>query len=111
VSTSHETGYYGAALRAMGSLADLPALVLAVAMPFLARAARDDMPRLRYAVEGLGRGALIACGLLILLAVRTTEPVMRAIGGAAFAPSGAVLRIQVAGLLFISLNLIWNQTL
>jgi O-antigen/teichoic acid export membrane protein len=43
--------------------------------------------------------------------VRAAEPVMVAIGGAAFRPAGAVLQIQVAALLFIALYQIWTVSL
>jgi O-antigen/teichoic acid export membrane protein len=112
ISNPRQTGYYGASLRAMDSLIDLPALVVAgVALPVLATAARDDHDRLRYAVRGLNRAGAIAGVLLVLLAARLAEPVMRVIGGHAFGPAGAVLRIQVGALLFIGLYEIWSTTL
>jgi O-antigen/teichoic acid export membrane protein len=43
--------------------------------------------------------------------VRAAEPVMAVIGGEAFRPSGAVLQIQVAALLFIALYQIWTVSL
>jgi O-antigen/teichoic acid export membrane protein len=42
---------------------------------------------------------------------RAAEPLMTAIGGEAFRPSGDVLRIQVAALLFITLYQIWGVAL
>jgi lipopolysaccharide exporter len=111
ISSAQQTGYFGGSLRAMDAVVALPALVASVALPLLAAAARDDRARLRYAVEGLGEGAVIAGVLVVLVAVRAAEPVMAAIGGPAFRPAGDVLRIQVAALLFIALYQIWTMAL
>ena len=95
ISSAHQTGYFGGSLRAMETLAGIPLLVAGVALPVLAAAARDDRARLRYAIEGLGEGAVVAGVLAVLVAVRAAEPVMAILGGPAFRPAGAVLRIQV----------------
>jgi O-antigen/teichoic acid export membrane protein len=47
----------------------------------------------------------------VLVTARAAEPVMTLIGGAAFRPAGAVLRIQVGALLFIALYQIWGVSL
>jgi O-antigen/teichoic acid export membrane protein len=107
VSDPRQTGYFGGSLRAMEALVNIPILVAGVALPVLATAARDDRGRLRYAVEGLSEGAVIAGVLVVLVAVRAAEPVMAIVGGHAFRPSGAVLRIQTGALLFGALVQIW----
>ncbi|HEY5053831.1 MAG TPA: polysaccharide biosynthesis C-terminal domain-containing protein [Solirubrobacterales bacterium] len=111
ISSPEQTGYFGGSLRAMEALIVLPVLVAGVALPLLTAAARDDRARLRYAIEGLSEGAVIAGVLIVLVTIRAAEPVMTAIGGPAFAPSGAVLRIQVVALLFIALYQIWTVSL
>ena len=111
ISSPEQTGYFGGSLRAMEALIVLPVLVAGVALPLLSAAARDDIARLRYAIEGLGEGAVIAGVLVILVTVRAAEPVMRAIGGPEFGPAGDVLRIQVVALLFIALYQIWTVSL
>ena len=111
ISSAQETGYFGGSLRAMEALIAIPLLIAGVALPLLATAARDDRARLRYAIEGLSEGAVIAGVLVVLVAVRAAEPVMAAIGGPAFRPAGAVLRIQVGALLFIALYQIWTVSL
>lgn len=111
ISSSHQTGYFGGSLRAMETLISMPILVAGVALPLLATAARDDRARFRRAVEGLGEGAVIAGVLLVLVTVRTAEPVMGLIGNSAFRPAGSVLRIQVAALLFVALYQIWTAAL
>jgi O-antigen/teichoic acid export membrane protein len=111
VSSSQQTGYFGASLRALEAPASISILIAGVALPLLAAAARDDRARLRYAIEGLSEGAVIAGVLVVLVTVRAAEPVMALIGGSAFRPAGAVLRIQVGALLFIALYQIWTVSL
>lgn len=111
ISSPEQTGYFGGSLRSMEAIVSIPGIVAGVALPLLAAAARDDLGRLRYAVEGLSKGAVIAGVLVVLVMIRVAEPLMAAIGGAAFRPSGAVLRIQVAALLFIALYQIWSVAL
>lgn len=111
ISSPRQTGYFGGSLRAMESLVLVPVLIVAVALPLLTAAARDDPARLRYAIEGLSKGAVIFGVLLVLVSVRAAAPVMQIIGGHAFRPAGAVLRIQVGALPFIMLSQIWGGAL
>jgi O-antigen/teichoic acid export membrane protein len=111
VSSPKQTGYFGGSLRAIEGLVSIPILVAGVALPLLAAAARDDRARLRYAIEGLSEGAVIAGVLVVLVTVRAAEPVMVIIGGHAFRPAGAVLRIQIGALLFGALVQIWAVSL
>jgi O-antigen/teichoic acid export membrane protein len=111
ISSAQQTGYFGGSLRAMEALIVLPVLVAGVALPLMVAAARDDLARLRYAIEGLSEGAVIAGVFVILVTLRAAEPVMRVIGGDAFGPAGDVLRIQVVALLFIALYQIWTVAL
>jgi O-antigen/teichoic acid export membrane protein len=111
ISNPRQTGYFGGSLRAMETLIGIPIVVAGVALPLLAAAARDDPARMRGAIEGLSEGALIAGVLVVLVASRAAEPVMRIIGGPSFRPAGAVLRIQVAALLFGALVQIWAVSL
>jgi O-antigen/teichoic acid export membrane protein len=109
ISNPTEVGLFGGSLRAMEALVALPILIAAVALPVMAAAAQEqNLPRLRYAIEGLSEGAVIAGTLVVLVTFRAAEPVMRAMGGAEFAPAGDVLRIQVVALLFIALYQIWT---
>jgi O-antigen/teichoic acid export membrane protein len=111
ISSAEQTGYFGGSLRAMETLVNIPILVAGVALPLLAAAARDDRARLRYAIEGLSEGAIIAGVLIVLVTLRAAQPVMTMIGGSAFRAAGAVLRIQVGALLFIGLYQVWTVSL
>ncbi len=111
ISSPRQTGYFGGSLRAMESLINIPVLIIAVALPLLTAAARDDLPRLRYAVRGLSQAGVITGVLLVLVTARAAAPVMAIIGGTAFRPAGAVLRIQVGALLFVMLYQVWSGAL
>lgn len=111
ISNPRQTGYFGGSLRAMESLINIPVLIIAVALPLLTAAARDDMARLRYAVRGLGQAGVITGVLLVLVTARAAAPVMVIVGGGAFRPAGAVLRIQVGALVFVMLYQIWSGAL
>ncbi len=112
ISTPKEVGYFGGSLRAMEALIALPILVASVALPVMATAAGEgNLKRLKYTIEGLSEGAVIAGMLIILVTIRAADPVMRVIGGKEFEPAGNVLRIQVVALLFIALYQIWTVAL
>lgn len=111
ISSPKQVGYFGGSLRAMEALIVLPVLVAGVALPMMTAAAHDNMARLRYAIEGLSEGAVVAGVLVVLVTIRAAAPVMRVIGGAEFEPAGDVLRIQVVALLFIALYQIWTVAL
>jgi O-antigen/teichoic acid export membrane protein len=111
ISSPRQTGYFGGSLRAMESLINIPVLIIAVALPLLTAAARDDRARLHYAVRGLGEAGVITGVLLVLVTARAAAPVMQIVGGGAFRPAGAVLRIQAGALVFIILYQIWSGAL
>lgn len=111
ISTPQQTGYFGASLRALEAPVNISILVAGVALPLLAAAARDDRSRFHYAIEGLNKGALVAGVLVVLVTIRAAEPIMTIIGGEAFRPAGAVLRIQVCVLPFTALYQIWTVSL
>jgi len=111
ISSAEQTGYFGGSLRAMEALIVVPVLVAGVALPLMTAAARDDLARLRYAIEGLSEGAVVAGVLVALVALRAAEPAMAVLGGDEFGPAGDVLRIQALALLFIALYQIWTVAL
>src|SRR5436305_11349991 len=111
ISSPRETGYFGASLRAIEAPVSVSILVAGVAVPLLSAAARDDRARLRYAIDGLSSGAVIAGALVVLVTVRAGVPVMELIGGHAFRAAGGVLRIQVGVLLFTALYQVWTASL
>jgi O-antigen/teichoic acid export membrane protein len=111
VSSPHETGLFGGSLRATESLAMIAVMIAGIALPLLAAAGRDDHERLRYALQGLSEVAVITGIGVILVTARAAPWVMSVIGGHQFRGAGAVLRIQVAALMFIALSQIWGAAL
>ena len=70
VASQEETGYFSAAFRVFSVLSAVPSLLVASAFPILARAARDNRERLRYALQRLWDASLvIGAGAAVLTAV------------------------------------------
>ena len=91
ISTKHQTGYFSLAFRAISIVNGVPWLLVASAFPILARAARDDQDRLRYALQRLFDGALVAGGFFSLCAIIAAPFAVEFIGGPKFKPSVEVL--------------------
>jgi O-antigen/teichoic acid export membrane protein len=103
VATKLETGYFGAAHRIFYVLTQVPGLLVSAAFPVLARAARDDRERLRYAVQRLFE-ALLLCGVgLGLLVVAGAEAAIEIVAGPEYEPAVPVLRLQGIALAATSL--------
>jgi O-antigen/teichoic acid export membrane protein len=111
VASQQETGYFGAAFRVFSVLAAVPGLLVASAFPVLARAARDDRERLRYALQRLwDTGLVIGAGAAVLTAVGAPVAI-DVVAGPEYEPSVKVLQIQ-AGALFASYFVaIWGYAL
>jgi O-antigen/teichoic acid export membrane protein len=111
VASQQETGYFGAAFRVFSVLSAIPGLLITSAFPVLARAARDDRERLRYALQRLWDTCLVlGAGLSALTAVGAPVAI-QVVAGSEYEPSVSVLRIQ-AGALFASFFLaIWGYAL
>ena len=100
IATDLETGYFATSYRVVEVLIGVPALLVGAAFPILARAARDDRERLRYALTRLTEVALIGGTLMALTLVLGAEFFMQVIGGDQADPSVPVLRIQAPALIF-----------
>jgi O-antigen/teichoic acid export membrane protein len=111
VSTPYQTGLFGGSLRATESLAMAAVMIAGIALPLLTAAGRDDHERMRYALQRLSDVAVIIGVGVILVTARAAPWVMSVIGGHQFRAAGAVLRIQVAALMFIGLSQIWGAAL
>ena len=108
ISTEVETGLFGTSLRILETLAGLPILVAAVALPVLAAAARDDRARLAYALQRLTDVAVLAGVLIAIVVAIGAEDIVTIIGGAEYRAAGDVLRIQILALLGIFLSQLWS---
>jgi O-antigen/teichoic acid export membrane protein len=92
-----QTGYFGLSFRVLDIVNAVPGLLVASAFPILARAARDDIGRLRYALQRLFEGGLILGGWIGLGLFVGAPFIVEVVGGHGFAPSVSVLRILGAG--------------
>jgi O-antigen/teichoic acid export membrane protein len=90
-----QTGYFAASFRVIEVLVGVPSLIAAAAFPILARtAAQKHEERLHYAAGRLVEVTIVLGTFMSLLLMLGAKPVIDILGGAAFAPSIPVLRIQ-----------------
>jgi O-antigen/teichoic acid export membrane protein len=103
-----ETGLFATSFRVFEVLFGLPLLVLSVALPVLAVAAREDEERLRYSLQRLTEvGLLLAVGLVLLIVV-LAEPMLVLIGGEEYRDAAPVLKIQALALVPVFLGQAWQ---
>jgi O-antigen/teichoic acid export membrane protein len=95
LASNLQTGYFAASFRVIEVLVGVPSLIAGTAFPILARTAaqRDDV-RLHYAAGRLLEVTLVLGTFLALSLALGAKPVIDVLGGAKFAPSVPVLRIQ-----------------
>jgi O-antigen/teichoic acid export membrane protein len=111
LSSKLQTGYFSLAFRGLSIVNGIPWLLVASAFPILARAARDDHERLRYALQRLFDGSIVVGGFFSLCAVIGAPFAVRVIGGPKFEPSVEVLQILGAGILGTFLVATWSFAL
>lgn len=112
VATAHATGIYGAAFRVFAVLSGIPATLVTTAFPLLARAARDDHPRLQYAMQRLFE-MLVMLGALMTLLTVVGAPVAVAViaDEATFRGAEGVLRLQALALVSTCGVALWGFAL
>jgi O-antigen/teichoic acid export membrane protein len=111
VSTAVQTGYFSASSRIAAVLIAVPAMLVTAAFPILARAARDDPARLRYALQKLFEVSVL-CGVGVALVLIVVAPfAIDVIAGDKFGPSVPVLRIQGLALVGTFLVATWGFAL
>jgi O-antigen/teichoic acid export membrane protein len=95
LASNVQTGYFSASFRVIEVLVGVPSLIAGAAFPILARtAAQGDEPRLQYAAGRLVETTLVLGTFLSLMLVLGAKPIIDVLGGAAFAKSVPVLRVQ-----------------
>jgi O-antigen/teichoic acid export membrane protein len=107
VATAEETGYFAASFRVVEVLLMIPFVLVGSAFPILARAAGGDHDRLRYAVQRLFEGGLIAGTGIAALLVVGAPVAIDVVAGPRFQESVPVLRIQGAALAAVFFTAIW----
>lgn len=106
-----ELGYFSLSFRIVEVLLLIPGLLIGAAFPIFARAARDDLLRLGYAVSRVFEVSLIA-GVWIALILAVGAPLaVRIMGGEAFDPAAPVLAIQAVGLGASFVGAVWGYGL
>jgi O-antigen/teichoic acid export membrane protein len=94
VASERQTGLFAVSFRVFIVTAAIPGLLVTVAFPLLARAARDDRVRLAYAVQRLF-DATSLLGIGIALGIAVGAPTVIAImAGSDYADATAALRVQ-----------------
>lgn len=111
VSTDAEIGQFGAAFRVFIVLAAVPGLLVTTAFPLLARAARDDRERLRYALQRLFETSLVLGTAFALATVIGAPVAIDIVAGEEFEPAVNVLRVQGLAMLASFLLATWGFAL
>jgi O-antigen/teichoic acid export membrane protein len=111
LASAVETGYYALSYNVVAQLIAIPAITVGAALPVLARAARDDHDRLRYALERMFEVTLIVgAGLALALAIGASFVIgILAKGGSG--TSADVLAIQSFALLTQFVATTWQYGL
>ena len=99
VSSGEETGYFATAFRVVEAFLGIPGILVATVFPILARAARDDTARLRYAMDRVLRVSLIGGAWLALALSLGADFIVQVLAGDEGDPAVDVLRIQSLSLL------------
>jgi O-antigen/teichoic acid export membrane protein len=109
ISNERQTGYFGASFRVISVLFALPGLIVGSALPIFARAASDDLARLRFGVQRVVDTATIFGTIVVLGIFVGAGDVIAIVAGPKFKPAAGVLQIQCLGLLgsFVAAVLIY----
>lgn len=111
IATAFATGVFGTALRVVEVAAGLSVILVATAFPVLARAARDDHARLRYALQRVLEIALIGgVGMSVILGLGA-ETILRVLGGEDAEAATGALQILAAILAVAFLTTVWQHAL
>jgi O-antigen/teichoic acid export membrane protein len=111
VTNGEQNGLFAASFRVFIVAASVAMLMVTVAFPVLARAARDDRERLRYAVQGLFEVLLILGVAAAVTVVAGAKPIIAVIAGPHYARAAAPLRIEGAALVASFLLPAWGIAL
>jgi O-antigen/teichoic acid export membrane protein len=111
LSTATQLGYFSASFRIVEVLTVVPGLLASAAFPIFTRAARDDRPRLGYALGRVFEVALIAGAWIAVSIAVGARLAIEVIGGHKFDPAVPVLALQglAVGAMFVSA--VWSNAL
>jgi O-antigen/teichoic acid export membrane protein len=111
LASKPQTGYFSLSFRVLSIVNGIPWLLVASAFPILARAARDDHERLRYALQRLFDGSLVVGGFFSLCVIIGAPFAVEIVGGPKFQPSVEVLQILGVGIVGTFLVATWSFAL
>lgn len=100
ISSEEATGIFSASFRIFIVIVAVPGLLVGSALPILARAARDDEQRLRYATGRIYDVCLVLGAWTGLVVVAAAPALIEVVAGDGFEASVNVLRIHGLALLF-----------
>jgi O-antigen/teichoic acid export membrane protein len=111
LATDQETGIYSAAQRIVETVGVIPWLVVSAGFPILARAARDDADRLKYALQRLFDVSLLLGGAVVVTGVAGAQFAIKVVAGVGFGESVGVLQILICSMLMTFLVATWSSAL
>lgn len=111
VAGVEQTGLFSAAFRVFTIVGAVPLVIVSGAFPLLARAARDDVERLRYALTRVTQVSMVVGGACALVAFVGAGPIIEVVGGRDFSGAVLVLRILAVAMLIGFANLSWSYGL
>lgn len=106
-----QLGYYVTSTRVLEVVAGLPFLVVAIVLPVVTVAARDDHQRLVYMTSRVAQ-VMMLCGVVVALTLWTlSSTIIRVFAGPGYGPAVPVLQIQGFAAITIFLSAAWQPTL
>ena len=108
VASAEQAGLFAASFRVIVVTAAVPSLIVTVAFPVLARAARDDRERLTYALQRLFEVSVVLGAATVIGLVIGAPFVIEVLAGPKFAGAVGVLQIQALALMASFLLATWG---
>ncbi len=99
VASSHQSGLFAASFRVFIVTAAVPGMLVAVTLPVLSRAARDDHARLVYALQRLFDVSLLIGVAAAIGVVAGARFIIEVVAGPKFAAAAGALQIEGVALL------------
>ena len=99
VASSHQSGLFAASFRVFIVTAALPGMLVAVTLPVLARAARNDQARFGYALQRMFDVSLIIGVAAAIGVVAGARFIIAVVAGPKYAAAAGALQIEGAALL------------
>ena len=99
VASTHQSGLFAASFRVFIVTATVPGMLVAVALPVLSRAARDDRARLGYALQRMFDVSLIIGVAAMIGVIAGARFIIEVVAGSEYAGAAGALRIEGVALL------------